>query len=955
MIRPLFFLTPVLLTAAGEVWAQPSAEDLEFFERKIRPVLAAQCYECHSVDSEKIKADLLLDSRAEILKGGDSGPSIVPGKPDESLLIESIRYTNVNLQMPPKTRLSEEQVADFEKWVTMGAPWPDEPPPKAGEKRNAFDLEARRKAHWCWYPVEEVEPPAVEDQDWPLSPLDRFILADLEKEGLRPAEDADRRVWIRRVSFDLRGIPPTVEEIDAFVADASPEAHAKVVDRYLASSDYGVKWGRHWLDLARYAESYGHEFDYNIPHAWKYRDHIVRAFNQDIPHDQMIREAIAGDLLEQPRIDPASGLNESVAATGFWWLGEATHAPTDVRGDEAVRIDNQVDVFSKSFLGLTVSCARCHDHKLDAISDEDYYSLTGFLQSSRRELAPRDPGGRITSGVTRLRELQKQATATVTASTEVTATDRPGVLWSFDDGSAEGWHRSGEAFPERPTRAGPAEVALLPEATEPVPAGVWHGGLLGQPLHGALRSPTFTLEKPELHLRLAATGRVKARVVIDGYFMGEFNALLFRGIELKDKGINTDGKWAWKKIGGDLRKYVGHRVYLEFLDEGDGYIALDEIAYQGGPNPPASVQPIADPAVLAQVFKEARSIWKSMPAPDYVLAMTEGTPENDRLHIRGGHLNLGEELPRRFLTALGGEDVPTPENASGRLELAHQVASAENPMTARVQANRIWHHLTGRGLVATVDDFGVLGEEPSHPELLDWLAARFIEGGWSNKKMIRAIVLSRTYRMSCLPHPELKEGLIAETDPANELLHAFRVRRLTSEAVRDAILTVSGRLDPKLDGPSVPVHLTAFMDGRGKPKSGPLDGAGRRSLYTAVRRNFLPPFHLAFDFPTPFSTMGRRSQSNVPAQSLVLMNDPFVAGQAGLWAKNLARESDQDARVRLAFLESLGREPQESEMAMIRDFLERQAELHGTAPDDPKVWSDLCHLIFNKKEFIFLR
>ncbi|BCX46928.1 cytochrome c [Haloferula helveola] len=948
-------LASACLSSLGIASAQPSPEDLAFFENKIRPVLASACYECHSVDAKKLKADLFLDSRASILKGGDSGPSIVVGKPDESLLIETIRYTNVDLQMPPKTRLTDEQVADFEKWVEMGAPWPDEEPPKPGKNRDAFDIQARRATHWCWQPVKEVRPPAVKDSDWPLQPLDQFILAKLEAANLKPAPDADRPSWIRRLSFDLRGLPPTPEEVDAFVADTSDDAFEKVVDRYLASSDYGVKWGRHWLDLARYAESYGHEFDYNIPEAWKYRDTVVRAFNADVPHDQMIREAIAGDLLESPRVDEKSGLNESVAATGFWWLGEATHAPTDVRGDEATRIDNQIDAFSKSFLGLTVSCARCHDHKFDAISDEDYYSLTGFLQSSRRELTPRDPGGRIAEAATRLRQLQKETTVSAAGTVKASPSAKgEGVLWDFQGGETDGWLKSGEAFPDQPSGAAPLEIALLPGQTEHIPAGVWHSGLYGSQLHGVLRTPTFTLEKPELHIRIAATGNVRARVIIDGYFMDEFNALLFRGIDLKDKGIDTGGKWQWKRFAGDLRKYVGHRVYVEFLDKGDGYIAVDEVGYQPRKGEPA-LTPIADPAVAASAVEQAKAIWKDMPAPDYVLAMTEGTPENDRLHIRGGHKNLGDELPRRFLTALGGKEKAAPKTSSGRLELARDVASPDNPLTARVQVNRIWHHLTGRGIVPTVDDFGVMGEDPSHPELLDWLARRFVENGWSNKQMIRSIVLSRTYRMSCVAHPEVSENTIAEVDADNALLHKFRVRRLTSESIRDGILAISGRLDPKLDGPSVAVHLTSFMEGRGRPPCGPLDGAGRRSVFTAVRRNFLPPFHLAFDYPTPFSTMGRRSRSNVPAQSLVLMNDPFVAEQAKIWAKKLEAEPNPDARLAKAYRQAFSREPDAKEKEMLLSFLERQAGLYSTGAEDPRVWADLCHLLFNKKEFIFLR
>lgn len=948
----------IILSAAFVVSLQGevgSPENLEFFEKRIRPVLAEHCYECHSVAANKIKGDLLLDSRSSMLRGGDSGAAIVPGKPEESLLLETVLYANPDLQMPPKNRLSDEVVADLEAWIRMGAPWPDEEEPDPSKVREAFDLEGRKDSHWCWQPLADPVIPQVKDQAWPLGGLDHFILARLEKEGLRPAADADRRTWIRRASFDLRGLPPTTDEVDAFLNDDGPEAFETVVDRYLNSPDYAVKWARHWLDLARYAESYGHEHDYDIPYAWKYRDYVVRAFADDVPHDQMIREALAGDLLESPRQDPAKGLNESIVGTGFWWLGEATHAPTDVRGDEALRIDNQVEVLTKSFLALTVSCARCHDHKFDAISDEDYYSLTGYLQSSRRELAPRDPGGRIAAGVAELRELQQSATAQAKLGSATPSADNGHrVLWDFDQGLPDGWTRSGEAFPEEPTGFSPLQVALLPDQVSSVPGGVWHSGLYGEPLHGVLRSPTFQLEEPELNVLLAARGNVRVKVVIDGYFMNDFSELLFKGVTLKDEAVQTGGGYAWKKLAGDLKKYVGHQVYLEFIDEGDGYLSIDRVSYGKDPKAIVAGVPI-DVVALEPVFSQARTIFESLPEPDFVLASRDGTPENDRLHIRGGHRNLGEELPRRFLTALGGEEQPAPSDRSGRRELADQIVSTNNPLTARVQVNRLWHHLTGRGLVRSVDDFGVMGETPSHPELLDWLARRFIEQGWSNRRMIREMVLSRTYRMSCIPDGANAEDVLAERDPSNALLYAFRVRRLPSESIRDSILAVSDRLDPKLEGPSVAVHLTSFMEGRGRPKSGPLDGDGRRSIYTAVRRNFLPPLHLAFDYPVPFSTIGSRARSNVPAQALVLLNDPFVTEQAKLWSDQLLELQGVDARVRRAYQQAFSRDPLPEEIKMVNGFLARQAELHGSGVDDARVWADLCHLLFNKKEFIFLR
>ena len=948
-----------VMLAVGLLVARAAADDaagIEFFEREIRPILAESCHECHSAKAEKLKGGLYLDSRRGTLEGGDLGPAVVPGDLDRSLLIESVRYGNVDLQMPPKTRLSKEQVEALEKWVSMGAPWP------AGEEnsggpRKAFDLEGRKEEHWCWQPPRDQPVPDVADKSWPLDPIDHHVLARLEKAGLRPAADADRRTWIRRVSFDLTGLPPSPEAVARFIADESATAHAKVVDELLASPEFGVKWARHWLDLMRFAESYGHEFDYAIPEAWRYRDHVVRSFNAGVPYDRMLVEHLAGDLLEQPRIEPASGLNESLLATAAWWLGEANHAPTDVRSDEMLRIDNQIDVVSKSFLGLTVSCARCHDHKFDAISTADFYSLAGYLESSRRQLAMHDPHGEIARRATRLSQLQAAASGMLDGKQPPDALARPpagGIIATFDNGMPAGWTTTGEAFPAQPTSASRPQVALADESSVMVPGGVIHSGLHGRKLHGALRSPDFILEHPEIHLRLAATGPVEVRVVIDGYFMQEFNALLFDGTRLDAGALDTAGKFAWKRIAGDLKKYIGHSVYLEFVDRGDGYLAIDEIAYQQGVENSASDTPV--PAAthgLESIFEQARQIEAGLPAPVYALGMADGTPRDGHVHIRGSHLSPGEIAPRQFLTALGGGATDGTATGSGRLALAREIASADNPLTARVQVNRLWHHLTGKGLVATVDDFGVMGEAPSHPELLDRLALDFVAGGWSNKAMIRRIVLSRTYRMSSGSIHQ--DPLADEVDAPNILLHKFRVRRLPSESIHDAILAVSGELNRKQEGPGVPGFLDSFMEGRGKPASGPLDGDGRRSIYTRIQRNFLPPFQTTFDMPVPFTAIGRRSSSNVPAQSLVLMNDPFVVAQAGKWAQRLLTEKNPDERIRQAYRTAFSREPDGDELRLIHGFLDEQRALLGNTADDPALCTELCHLLLNQKEFIFLR
>ncbi|HEV3259426.1 MAG TPA: DUF1549 domain-containing protein, partial [Gemmataceae bacterium] len=389
--------------------ADATPDGIEFFEKKIRPVLVENCYKCHG--GRKKKGKLQLDSRDGMLKGGETGSAVVPGRPDKSLLVKAVHYKDDVLRMPPRSKLSDDHIADLTAWVRMGAPWPR----GAGSGTvaaglSAFNLKERAK-HWCWQPLQRHTPPAVQHHDWPMSPVDRFILAGLEANGLAPAKPADRRTLIRRVTYDMIGLPPTPKEIDAFLADRSPNAYEKVVDRLLASPHYGERWGRHWLDLVRFAETYGHEYDFEMPEAYLYRDYVIRAFNTDVPYDRLVLEHVAGDLLPEPRRHPAEGYNESVLGSGFWFLGEATHSPVDVRADEASRIDNQIDVLAKTFLGLTVSCARCHDHKFDAISTKDYYALVGYLESSRYQRAFIDGPERTREPVRQLRELQAQGRA----------------------------------------------------------------------------------------------------------------------------------------------------------------------------------------------------------------------------------------------------------------------------------------------------------------------------------------------------------------------------------------------------------------------------------------------------------------------------------------------------------------------------------------------------------------
>jgi len=1131
----LLSAAPVLSAAADEQTAsKPAAnsktakpefnsEQIIFFNTKVRPLLKARCFKCHGGTVKEPKGNLRLDSRAAILKGGDSGPAATPGKPGMSLLIEAVNYNS--FEMPPRSKLPAGEIAILTKWVKQGLPYSQGTSKPRPDKPSAFPLKQRKNSHWAWQPLRKPALPAVQDDDWPATPIDRFILAKLEAKGLQPAPQADRRTLIRRAYFDLIGLPPSPDEVAEFVHDpaSTRKAFAKVVDRLLKSPHFGERWARHWLDLVRYADTLGHEFDYPLRHAHRYRDYVIRAFNADVPYDQFVKEHIAGDLLQNPRRHPQLGFNESVIGTGFWFLGEDKHAPVDVKGEEAGRIDNQIDVFSKTFLGLTVACARCHDHKFDAITTKDYYALHGFLQSSRRQTALLDPGGTIRQKTATLQKLHRQinkqlrrlphasdgiersitnyllaardvltsgdggerVTVNAAANQHNVKPDRlkkllsvlqskesanpahPLWVWKqlsrkrgedfakhraalhkslrqsaaahrsavkktqrfadFNGRDFGKWFVTGFAFGSAPTKPGECDVTGDGHGRRFLQPGVVHSGRYGKQLAGVLRSPTFTLGHDTILYRVKGRN-ARIRLIIDGYRMDEFNGLLFRGCLMK---VDTKGKWTWMRQGGDIHRYKGHRAHIEIIDDGNGWIAVDEVRFADRgdpvpPNPPTDLakqllrdETITNPQTLAakygelmadslssirpgdaesgsafagqrfaqretvlnaglqsglltlraaqaaadnqpslaQLAERMRRIDQSLPPPMRVIAMTDGSPEDEHVFIRGSHKNLGPVVPRRMLTAISGDNQPRIEHGSGRLKLAERLLDESNPFPARVMVNRLWHHLTGRGIVASVDNFGELGRRPTHPELLDWLAATFRQDGWSVKRMIRRIMLSGTYMMASTPNPAAEKS-----DPQNLLLHRMRIRRLEGEAIRDSLLTVSGRLDRTMFGPPVPIHLTPFMQGRGRPrKSGPLDGNGRRSIYIIVRRNFLSPMLLAFDTPIPFTTIGRRNVSNVPAQALILMNDPFVVQQARLWTKRVLKDRDAspEDRIRRMYRTAFSREPTTGEIANATTFLREQAGVLGLKENawkiDHRVWSDFAHVLFNAKEFIYLR
>ncbi len=932
--------------ASSSAIAQSSGQaDLEFFEKSVRPLLHNNCHTCHG--STKQKGNLRLDSREAILRGGDSGPAAIASHPEKSLIMKAVGYRDDELRMPPRSKLADNQIEILQRWIEGGLPWPESK--EAGVKAavSSFSL-AERSKHWCWQPLEQTAPSPNPDHT-DASPLDAFLASKQLSAGVLPTARADRLTLLRRVTFDLIGLPPTPQEIAAFLSDNRPDAFERVVDRLLASPHYGERWGRHWLDLARYAETLGHEFDHDLPGAYRYRDYVIRAFNVDLPYNQFVLEHVAGDLLSKPRLDPIDGTNASIQATAFWFLGEAKHSPVDVRADEAERIDNQIDVFSKTFLGLTVACARCHDHKFDAITTADYYSLASYLQSAHQQMAFLDRPAACAASLAQLHKIQRRLEEEVVEFTNASSLRFPAGVTRFDDfcrSDFANWFVSGSAFGAGPT-CRPTPVLHIDHAPQAllVPAGTAHSGLLGDSLAGVLRSPTFTISKKYVWLHVGGR-RGKVNIIIDGFQLIQdpiYGDLKF--------SVDSGETRAWRAV--DLGMWQGHRAYIEFVDDGPGFISVDGIAFSDQTPKDAGKETSAalsiSPAVLQELIADKKAAESSVTSSARIPALENATRWTGHIYIRGNPNSFGSVVPERFLQVFAGKNVGD-SHPPGRLRLAHEMLTTASPLLTRVIVNRLWKEHFGEGLVRSTDNFGKLGELPSQPELLDFLAAEFVRRGWSIKQMHRLMLLSDAYQRSGEPDP-----VVASKDPQNRLFSYQPTRRLEAECIRDAILAVSGRLDQRFYGPSVAPFLNEHMTGRGRPNhSGPLDGAGRRSIYLNVRRNFLSPLLLAFDYPVPFTTMGRRMASNVPAQALILLNDPFVVGQARLWAeRTLGREAVNSRELIIElYLEAFGRPPTSQECDVALGYFAENARPNDNAL---QAWTDLCHVLLNVKEFIFVR
>lgn len=784
--------------------AENDSKGIEFFEKKIRPVLVANCYKCHSAESKKARGGLELDTRDATRKGGDSGHAVVPGDLNASLLMEAILYKNKDIAMPPNEKLPDDVIADFRAWIKMGAPDPRDGKTKVVKGYgpvSADDL-------WCLKPVQSPKVPEVKNQQWSWNSIDQFLLAKMESKGVAPVGDANPGSLLRRVHYDLIGMPPSPQTMDRFLQNPSREAFVKIVDDLLASPQFGQRWGRHWLDVARYAESVGKERDVLMPQAWRYRNYVIDAFNADKPYDQFIREQIAGDLLPAKNADDKT--NHTIA-TGFLTLGPKSYSQRG-KAFQMDLIDDQIDTTSRAFLALTVSCARCHDHKFDPIPTKDYYSLAGIFSSTKtfygdNKTATKNllPIGPMAEGKSKARlESQK----------EITALNQ--------------------------------EIAKLNKRIK-------------------------NLSKPN------------------------------------NKNPNKE------KVLANSRKQLKKAQ-----------------------------------ADLVELRKDAP------PPPKLAMAVQdESKPGDLRIHVRGEINKFGDLAPRGFLTSVSlPREIKVNPKRSGRLELAEWITDPANPLTARVAVNRIWHHLFGRGIVRTVDNFGKNGELPSHPELLDHLANEFVGNGWSVKKMIREIVLSRAYQLDAK-----YDAKNYQIDPDNTLIWRRPLRRLDAESIRDSMLAASGKLKTDLYDSSLVTKMGFGEVGRGINMKPLQQEFPYRSVYLPILRTDLLEILKVWDFAEPSLVVGDRTVTTVPAQALFLMNSPFVIDQARAMADRVIDSTlSNEDRIVLAYKLAVARAPSDAERQRTLAFLDQFEETLKQQYNNPEerrqiAWTSICQALFANAEF----
>jgi hypothetical protein len=1073
------------------------ADSVDFFEKRVRPILANHCLSCHG--SAKQFANLRLDSRERILKGGDRGPAAIAGNTTDSLILKAVRHEGI--QMPMGGKLKPDEIASLEQWVRDGLPWPVEKTTTLAAGDAGF-YEKILREHWAFQPVQNPSLPSGVE----TSPIDRFIGTKLREHGIAKAQRAEREVLARRLSQVLTGLPLSRTEVQGFLQDKSPAAYEGLVDRLLASPHFGEHWARHWMDLMRYAETYGYEWNYEIQGAWRYRDYLIRAFNADLPYDQFVREHIAGDLLTKPRVQEGKW-NESVIATAFYRLGEMGHDNCnqfpEIRTDV---VDNQIDTLTKAFQGLTVSCARCHDHKIDPIPTEDYYSLYGILNSSRPVTKSLEIEGPAPAAKRKLDGLKAQIKSAIGAawlkqtsqfgrylraamdwetdsasaarSGQELEPDRvskiqkllrrtkldlhdplyPAITWmgkpsgeewsklaqkyrteadsrrkfnaetfttfaDFRSALPSGWDGDGWGLRSGFTKNG--GFAIATEGGDAL-SGIYPSGLythlLSDRLSGVLRSPILPKDKKFLTLESVGGKLGAVRLVMDGCVIGEDHYLL-RGtspewvrvpakseqplptyLEIATKSNNPrlperpekfndlqEEQYASPRSFWGVTRILLHDVeatpqaelgHMLTLMEGPTPKSIAEFAtrmevriqqaLQNWVDDKASAEDIVwidwllkndlitnsrnQSQTLRTLTDAYRAAEAAVPEAAVVTSMADIDQGRDYPILQGGqYQSPGKVAPRHFLSLMPAGLRTVNQAQSGRLEMAEAIANKNNPLTSRVMANRIWHHVFGRGLVATTDNLGRYGEAPTHPELLDYLATRFVTDGWSMKGLIKLMVMSETFQQASEADPRT-----VAADAGNRLWSRYPLRRMEAESVRDSILAVAGSLRRELFGPSIQPYRDEAKPYR-RLFQGPLDGEGRRSVYLKITRMQGPRFLETFDFPAPLQTRGNRDVTNVPSQSLALLNDPFVVSQAKAWGARLVSDGSKtiDERLQGIFETAFSRRASAAELTRFQSLIQALAKERGIDASrllsDGLLWKDVVHAVFNMKEFVYLR
>ena len=925
-------------------------KDFEFFEAKIRPVLVQNCYKCHSDQAKKLKAGLYLDRKAGWQQGGENGPVIVPGKPEESRLITAISYKENELRMPPNSKLSRQILADFEKWIAMGAHDPRDEPLEAIHKTTgpqSKSLEDGRR-FWAFKPLVNPKTPAVKHKSWISTELDKFIITRLEGKGLQPADPAGKITLLRRAYFDLTGLPPAPEQIDSFLADDSPEAYPRLIDELLGSPHYAERWGRHWLDVARYADTTGGGRNLQYKNAYRYRDYVLESYRNDKPFNLFIKQHIAGDLLPSKTNEE---FNDNLIGTTFLALGPHNYELQDKALLRMEIVDEQIDAVGRAFLATTLGCARCHDHPFDPVPTSEYYSLAGIFRSTNSsrpgnvanfiERNLRDKDGEVRKAHTEslkklemeLKELEallKKLGGGKGSSKAIVKSHDPKTLngivvddtkaklqgnWKsstffdgyvgsryiHDDGKDKG--SKSVTFPAIIPRDGEYEVQV-------------------SYTHGTNRAPKVPVTVyHDTGEKTVFINQTKAGPILGSFIsLGKFHF--------------EKGEWDVVKIDTKDTKAVVIADSIRLIPSGEKKSPAKVVENdKPKPDPKSEDKKEQRKALSKQIQEQKKKIADhkktAPPSPGKTMSVEEHKEAGDwHVHVRGNIRSLGTKVKRGFLAvATPSERSPKPEipkGSSGRLHLAEWVASPENPLTARVYVNRVWHHLFGRGICPTTDNFGEMGRRPTHPELLDHLTSQFIANGWSTKKLIRTIMLSGSYRMSSTT----SESTI-QADPENELFSRQNLRRLEVEAIHDSIFAASGKLDLEKGSKS------------------------RRAIYKKLDRNKIPEMFDVFDFPNPNLVSGVRNASTVPTQALFLLNNAFVINEAKAAAEHILTDKNLDfeERLTLAYKTTLGRPPRKNEKSLATKYLQQ----HNNDSDNPEMWAGIFHSLYACVDFRYLR